>query len=163
MAKVLGQPATLAEQIARTVAARLNCIKAGNRDWLSKHGDTIAALAAELPSGSGIDAGTSIDLDRSTGETLVLLTAYHHMGEHGFYTRWTEHAIKVRASLISGLQVSISGPNYGEIKEYLAELFDYALSRRYVLTYEPETDTHGIEACEESVPPTIHVGPQVQA
>lgn len=163
MAKVLGQPATLAEQIARTVAARLNCIRSGRTDWISKHGDTIAALTSELPRGSGIDAGTSIDLDRSTGETLVLLTAFHHMSEHGFYTRWTEHTVRVRASLISRLQVSISGPNHNEIKEYLAELFDHALGRRYVLTYEPATDTHGIEACEESVPPTIHVGPAVQA
>ena len=114
-------------ELARAIGARLNCIAKGNQEWKGRHEDRIEELAKELPSGSGFDSGTKVDLDRSSGEVIVLTTAYHHMNENGFYDGWTEHVVKVVASLQFGFRLKISGPNRNGIKEMMYDEFNYAL------------------------------------
>lgn len=117
----------LATTIARTVDARARCLKTGS-EWATRHTDTLLALARRLPRGAGLDSGTSIDLERSTGEHLVLQTSFHHMNEHGFYDGWTEHTVHVRPSLVFGLDVHVTGSNRNEIRDYLTEVFSSALA-----------------------------------
>lgn len=80
-----------------------------------------------MPSGSGIDCGTRLDIAASTPEKLVFKTAYHHMNSGGFYDGWTQHRIIVKPSLGFGLRISISGPDRNDVKDYLHECFDQAL------------------------------------
>jgi hypothetical protein len=50
--------------LASLVQARLNCIESQNDEWLAKHQDRIESLVKEyLPSGSGFDSGTKLDLE----------------------------------------------------------------------------------------------------
>jgi hypothetical protein len=126
--------------IASTVDARLNCIKSGNTVWLGKHTDNLNQLTNLLPSGSGINNGTQIDLDKSTGDKLVLHTAFHHMDEHGYYAGWTEHTVTVTASLIFTLDIRVSGRNRNEIKDYLAETFMYVLMESVDVEYDADQD-----------------------
>lgn len=119
---------TLAEQIASSIQAWHNCHESGNLEWLHRHEDEADTLASSLlPSGSGFDNGTSIDWDNSTGEKLVFNTAFHHMNDGGMYDGWTEHAVTVRPSFF-GLNITVSGRNRNDIKDYIAEGFDVALT-----------------------------------
>jgi hypothetical protein len=118
---------TLAERIASRIAARANCERSGNSEWFQRHGEALEELRAQLPSGSGFDSGTIIDLGKSTAEKIVLQTSFHHMNEYGTYDGWTDHTVTVRASLISGIDLTVSGRNRNGIKEYIHEIFHHVL------------------------------------
>lgn len=121
-------------ELANTIQARTNCINSGNAEWRAKHTDTINQIVRDLlPSGSGWDCGTKIDLDSSTGEKIVLYGSWHHMNDGGYYTGWTEHIITVRPSLTSGISLSISGRDRNDVKEFLYQMFDDYL--RHTIDY----------------------------
>ena len=119
----------LYRQIAGLLIAASNCrTEPLNPEWESRHTARMLRLVSEyMPSGSGIDSGTQLDTDRSTGEKLVFTTSFHHMHESGMYDGWTDHTVTVRPSLYFGLDISISGRNRNEIKDLLHEQFDIAL------------------------------------
>jgi len=126
-------PRKLYQILASSVQARLNCLKGPYTDevldWTVKHTDTIETLVKNfMPSGSGIDCGTKIDLDQSTGEKLVFHFSYHHMNENGMYDGWTEHSLIVKPSLAFGINLTIKGRNRDEIKDYLYETYHCALT-----------------------------------
>lgn len=135
MAKLLYQV------LASTVQARLTCglrrdgftqttEKEGNKaqTWFDRHEDTINRLVRGfMPSGSGFDNGTKIDLDASHADKLVFHTSYHHMNDGGYYDGWTEHIITVTPSLAGEFHLRISGRDRRDIKEYIAEEFQNAL------------------------------------
>lgn len=137
--------------LASTVQAIANCIQSRNKEWEPKHLQRIMQVMDSFgPSGSGIDNGTQLDLEKSTGEKLVFTTDYHHMDDAGGYDGWTEHTVTVTASLISDIDVSISGRNRNDIKDVLHDVFCAFLKEelvwqngkdRYVLArfaHEPE-------------------------
>ena len=115
-------------RMASLLQAMQNCEKTGNEEWRLRHADRLAKLCREhLPSGSGFDSGTSLDVVVSTAEKLVFHTSFHHMDSNGFYDGWSEHAVTVRASLQHGIDVTVFGRDRNEIKEYIASCF-YTLS-----------------------------------
>lgn len=114
--------------LARCIGARTRCEETGNSIWFDRWTRQIHFIENELlPTGSGIDSGTKIDLDRSTEERLVLTTSFHHMNDSGYYDGWTNHDVVVRPSLTSGIGIKISGPNRREVKDYLHESYEIAL------------------------------------
>ena len=119
----------LYQDLATAVGARLNCKASNNTEWFDKWNARIKQLVDLLPSGSGWDCGTKIDLDASHMEKLVLYGSYHHMDESGFYDGVTEHTVTVTGSLTSGIKIRISGRNRNDIKDYLYETFEYALQQ----------------------------------
>lgn len=120
--------------IASMVDARLTCRARENIEWFKRHEDAIENLVREhLPSGSGFDSGTTIDLDKSTGEKLVFHTSYHHMTEHSYYDGWTEHDVVVIPSLIHKFITKITGRNRNDIKEHISETFAAALDIQVTL------------------------------
>jgi hypothetical protein len=124
----------LYEHIASATQARLNCIAEENRtgephDSTLKHTETIETFIEEfMPSGSGVDNGVTFDFEKSNGEKLVFNFGFHHMDENGMYSGWTEHVLTVKPSLQFGIELTISGRNRNDIKEYLHELFHSALT-----------------------------------
>jgi hypothetical protein len=117
----------LYRRIASLVVARLNCLASGNVEWKLRHEEAILALVREhMPSGSGIDNGTAIDLDKSTGERLEFLLGYHHMTE-GYYDGWSEFRLVVTPSF-EGVNLRFIGRDRDEIKEYLHEAYHHALT-----------------------------------
>lgn len=118
---------TVAAAIHGALIARDNCDKSGNAEWLDRWTKYLRSLARnELPSGSGVDNGTRIKGLTKDGRGIELLFEFHHHGEHG-YDGWTHHTARVRASF-TGLDISISGPNRNDVKEYLVEILAVALS-----------------------------------
>jgi hypothetical protein len=122
----------LYQAIAILVDAYQSCKAKGETDpnfaeWSEKHQAAIGDLVrAHMPSGSGFDSGTSIDLQSSTPEKLRFVTAFHHHTESG-YAGWTEHMVTVRPSLRHGFEVTVSGRDRDGIKEHVANVFDDAL------------------------------------
>jgi len=121
--------AKLYQEIARDVEARATCMRNNLPAPRQAHTDRIADMVDEhMPSGSGVDSGTTLDFDRSTGERLVFMCSYHHMNEHGMYDGWTEHTVIVRASLTSSFTLHVTGRDRNDIKAYLGDLYHEALS-----------------------------------
>jgi hypothetical protein len=108
---------------ARTLDAWLNCQESGNDTWLPRHEEKLNSWCKEGPSGSGWDNGTKIDLELSRKEKLVFKGSFHHMNEHGYYDGWTDHFIVVKPSLAFGFELSITGRDRNEIKDYLSDVF----------------------------------------
>lgn len=131
----------LYSELANLVDARRRCLS-GLKDgqlpnpWADKHTERIEALVKEhMPSGSGFDSGTTMDLDASHGDRLVFNTAFHHMDEGGGYDGWTEHRVVVTPAFVGGFNLRVSGRNRNEIKEYVAEAFQDALSSELPARY----------------------------
>jgi len=126
---------TVLRALASALVARANCAKSGNAEWLAKHEATIEEIAAHfLPSGSGFDSGTKVDMDRSNGQTwIVLTTSFHHMNEGGMYDGWTHHEVKIVPNLLHGFDLKISGRDRNAIKEYMYETFAADLEREIVM------------------------------
>lgn len=125
--------------IAGRVQALQTCRTRENNAWTDKHESALEAMAKSLlPSGAGCDAGTTIDVERSKPDRLVLVVSFHHMSEHGYYDGWTDHDVVVTPSLVQGFNLRITGPNHRGIKEHLRETFDYALSGYVEESYSEE-------------------------
>jgi hypothetical protein len=118
----------LYQEIAVIIAARINCIKSNNHEWITKHEDRLKELIDLLPHGSGLDGENIINLDKSTSENIVIETSFHHMDENGMYDGWTEHNIIITPSLQHGFILKISGENKNDIKTYLYNIFAMALN-----------------------------------
>ena len=85
-------------------------------------------IKVKFPSGSGFDAGTEFDWEKSNPEKLVFKTHYHHMNEHGFYNGWTKHAIIVTPSFSFDFDIRVTGINRNNIKDYIADVYHQILS-----------------------------------
>jgi hypothetical protein len=110
-------------KISGLLYAIQNCEQTNNTEWLTKHQDSIQKLCKDLPSGSGIDNGTKIDMYLSKPEKLVFDVGFHHMDDNGSYDGWTEHKVIVTPSLAWGFEVRITGKDRNDIKSYLHDVY----------------------------------------
>jgi hypothetical protein len=116
-------------EIASLVAAIENCQKSGNTIWEHNHRDRLVSICREcLPSGSGFDSGTAFDMLNSTPEKLVFRTSFHRMDENGCYDGWTEHNVIIRPSLAHEINVTVSGRDRNDIKDYIGQMFYESLT-----------------------------------
>lgn len=116
----------LYQKLATLVAARLNCIKAGNEEWAVKHEDSIKDLAkTHLPRSAGFDAGSSVRFGESTGERLVIDTAYVNANR-----KWTFHRITITPTLRGDFNIVTTGRN-PDVREYILDTFDLALNQEH--------------------------------
>jgi len=119
------------QKLATAIDAYKRCIKTGNGIWEEKHKETIDAIMDSAPSGSGVDNGTKLDLEASTANKLVFTFGFHHMNDGGYYDGWTEHVLRAVPSFVCGVELTISGRNRNDIKEYLYELYEGWLSEEW--------------------------------
>lgn len=117
----------LYQEIASLITARQNCYNTGNTEWFDRHEDALQEINSLLPSGSGFDSGSRIDLQKSNGEKICITTAFHHMNDNGMYTNWSDHVVTVKPSLQFGFLLSISGKDFNDIKEYIVDIFSDVL------------------------------------
>lgn len=129
------------KQLATLVQARRNCLATNNTEWFEKHTELIRLLIRDfMPSGSGWDHGTTLDLDKSHGDKLVFGGAYHHMNDAGYYDGWTQHHVTVKPSLQFGYCIRIDGSNRNDIKDYLVDTFAQALETQ--VTWDVATERY---------------------
>lgn len=141
------QPRTIVEALASAIQARQNCQRRNNLEWFEHWTAQITDIAKDhLPSGAGIDSGSTVDLDRSTADRIVIHTSFHHMNEDGMYDGWTEHTVTVRPSFIGGLSLTVSGRNRNEIKDHLHQTFDHALTQTAPDAYQTRGTVPAVSA-----------------
>lgn len=135
-----GRPETIAATIAALIGALAHCERLDRRDWAARHRASLQWIGDNLlPSGSGIDRGTTINVERSTGDRLVLDVPFHHMDGSGFYCGWTDYQIIVRPDW-SGIRVDVKGRDRNGIKDYLAETYEDQLTRTIRARYDVAAD-----------------------
>lgn len=118
----------LYQALAYRIEAAANCAKRNMTDRRDGHLEVVRALVREhMPSGSGFDGGTQIDIDASTADKLVFVTSVHHLHEQGYYDGWTDHVVTVRPTF-QGIQIAVGGRNRNFIKDYMHEVFHIALT-----------------------------------
>ena len=111
-------------EIASIIDAYHRCVETGNA-FAEKHLETLKAIEDNyLPSGSGIDDGTKIDIDASSASKLVLTFGYHYKNENGYYDGWYDYKVIVKPSLMFGVEIRIVGSNRGDVKDCLHQVFD---------------------------------------
>ena len=139
------KPKPLFAWFAETVTHHARCHNGNfNEKWAWITERRIAeAIANVFPSGSGFDSGTRFviadhfDEKGNVKPWLKFVVEFHHMHESGMYDGWTAHTVTVKPSLAYGFDLSVSGPNRNDIKDYIAETFN-ALLRDEVTEYAPE-------------------------
>jgi hypothetical protein len=94
-------------------------------------------INAQLPRGSGFDAGSRFLPEDSTQSRLVFETAFHHMDDAGMYDGWTNHQIIVNPSF-DGFDIRVTGRDRNGIKDRIAECFYYALSGYWKVQFNAE-------------------------
>lgn len=119
---------TLIAKIASTLCAYQNCVILNNDDWKEQHLDVLMQLQKFLPSGSGVDNGTKINIEKSTNKKIVFSFEFHHLNENGYYEGWTEHKLIVTPAF-DGIDMRITGRNKNDIKDYLYDTFDSILTQ----------------------------------
>jgi hypothetical protein len=128
---------TVAQAIHAALVAIDNCEKHGNTEWLARWKAYVDRIAKEcLPSGAGIDAGTRVVGRTSEGRGIELLLDYHAMNETGYYIGWTEFRAYVRPAF-DGLEITLSGRNVNDCKEYLHQALHGALSAELPAHIQP--------------------------
>lgn len=100
-----------------------------------------------MPSGSGFDMGTDIDIDRSNARKLVFKTGFHHMNETGHYDGWTYHNVIVTAEF-DGLDIQVTGRDRNNIKEYIGEAFYSALHQMVAVKWDSAANIHHFKHAE---------------
>jgi hypothetical protein len=116
----------MARYLYSELSGLIDAITRCTPDMGNRHKLTIANLIKQhLPSGSGFDNGTAIDVSKSHAEKLVFTTSFHHMNDGG-YDGWTDHTVTVTPSF-QGINIRISGRNRNDIKDAIHEAFDVAL------------------------------------
>lgn len=125
----------LYQAMAQTFAAYKGCIDMGNSDYETIHRDKLDMMAREyLPSGSGVDNGTTIDVDRCTLDSMVLRFGWHYMNEDGYYCGWINFVVGITASLRWGFDVQIATTDTDKdeqvdgLLDYLHDLYQNALA-----------------------------------
>lgn len=81
-----------------------------------------------MPHGSGVDTGTTLDMESSTPDRLCFSLSFHHMNDVGYYDGWTEHRVIARPSFLYGLDIRVTGRDRNGIKEYLGDIYAQCLT-----------------------------------
>lgn len=117
-------------ELALLVNAIEGCKRNGNEEWRRKHEARAHKLVKEyMPSGSGFDTGTQLDISCSTTNELIFTVGFHHMNPEGFYDGWTSHSVTVKPSLAFGIEIKVGGRDRNDIKDYIHEAFHSCLVR----------------------------------
>lgn len=116
---------TTLQALHTALIARDNCRKANN-PYADAWTEQIATLMEYGPSGAGIDRG--IKLLAWTARRVRFSADFHHMSESGMYDGWTEHVVTI-APTFTGFDVTISGRNRNDIKDYIGQTFQHWLSQ----------------------------------
>lgn len=127
---------TIAARIASLHAQRERCMERNNTEWKLRAESEIETLIDNhLPHGSGIDNGVTFNFDKSRPSRLVFEFGYHFMDDHGFYDGWGDFQCVVTPDIANSYNVEIKGRNRRDIKDYLHEIFSYALGREIPLPW----------------------------
>lgn len=115
----------LYEAIAELLDAERTYRKAGNKERESKARYDADSLGRRFfPSGSGIDAGSTLD-HRGGSRYFTIYFQYHAMDENGTYDRWIDFTVYVSPRLAGDPEVVVKGRfgRYSDMRDTIEEWF----------------------------------------
>lgn len=102
-------PRTVIQALSALVGARRRCYESGNLDAAYGHEVDIRDIETNhLPHGSGFDWGTSVDLEQSTEESVVLHMPYERIDENGYYCERCDYSVIVKPAFV-GITIEVFG------------------------------------------------------
>lgn len=120
------------DKLFRVLARKIeyyNRVKSPDKqEFIDANMRSIETIEKLLPHGSGIDTGCNIDLQASSENRIVIHFGFHHMNDAGYYDGWTQHKLIITPSLSNEFDLRITGKNRNGIKEYLYDVFNFALT-----------------------------------
>ncbi len=122
----------LFQQIARQIDRRLRLINLDvvPEKWITDCEEKLEKLETLLPSGSGIDSGTKINLEDSKPNMIILDSSYHVMAD-GYYTHWIDFEVIVLPSLSFPFMLDIDAAwddGNDDIQDHLYQTYEMNLS-----------------------------------
>lgn len=117
------------ETLIYHIAKNCDWLKSVNEAYRDQCEDNLDKLEQMLPSGSGIDAGTKIDREKSGKDKVIINFEYHHLNGDGYYDGWTQHKLIVKPTFM-GIEMNIQGRDRNDTKDYLYDLFDTVLNEQ---------------------------------
>lgn len=126
---------SLSHIIAARVATMAHLEKRGGEchaSVIERNRDEIERVVkAYMPSGSGFDAGTQFNFDKSSESRLVFNVSFHHMNDSGMYDGWTDHTVIIESTFTSP-NVKVTGRDKRDIKDYIADCFLPMMSQQII-------------------------------
>lgn len=122
----------LYQVISQTLDALRNAEAKSMPSAIHWHRDSLRQFESMLPSGSGIDCGTKIDIDASREDRVVLTFDFHFMNDAGYYDGWGSYKAIITPSLSHGPCLRIAGRDRRSIKDYLHDTMQHALTDQLV-------------------------------
>jgi hypothetical protein len=129
---------TGAHQLVAYCAEVVRIMQGNEQRFIDMWTPVLEEINARLPSGSGFDVGSYLDVNASTQMRLVFVTAFHHMSDCGIYSGWTEHNVAVTPNF-EGFTIRVTGRDKNMIKDYIADVFHEALSDYVKTAFDKET------------------------
>ena len=118
--------------LIRAIVQTIDWKNRAEGEWYDRVCWRLDRLIDMLPHGAGINSTSEIidyNMDKNGNCTMVSFRSdYHHMNADGYYDGWTQHTVKVYPDW-AGVRLNITGRNRNDIKDYLHETWDYALSQ----------------------------------
>lgn len=119
----------LYKRISAELGRLANARKQGNKQWEKIALSELESYEDLLPSGSGIDSGCKIDLEKSRVNKIVINSSYHLMDEFGGYCGWVDFKVTVTPQLSGFPSVRVMFIDYKHMdyqqKKLLYGLTDY--------------------------------------
>ena len=115
------------DKLISLIAHNCDWHKGVNDEWMGECEDRIYKLEKLLPSGSGIDSGCKIDVEKSSSDKVIITFGYHFMNDAGYYDGWEDYKLIVKPKLWNDFDLRIVGKDRRFIKDYLYDLFDTEL------------------------------------
>ena len=118
------------QRLMQLIRAYNSCKESGNMEWELKHSESIESiLKNNLPTGSGIDAGHTIE--KYYNNKIIIHSSFHSIDENGFYDKWIDYKIIIKPDLLHNLDLTITGKFKDKqyIKEYLYNEYEYFLNK----------------------------------
>lgn len=102
-------------------------------DQIEEHIETI--ILFHFPSGSGFDAGCTLNYDKSNEDRIEIKIPYHTMEENGYYDGWVYPELIITPSLGYGFNLRINWKGYNgkykfPLSDYFYDLFSTILEKR---------------------------------
>ena len=115
------------DKLISLIAQTCDWHKVVNDEYMGECEDRIYKLEQLLPSGSGIDAGCKIDVEKSSSDKVIITFGYHFLNDAGYYDGWGEYKLIIKPNLSNDFDLRIVGKDRRFIKDYLYDLFDTEL------------------------------------
>ena len=123
-------------ELYQELASLLKWRKTVNEEYQKQLEDKLDILTNYLPSGSGFDDGSVVDVNKSNNNKIIIHSAYHHLDNNGFYDGWSNFSIIIKPDLMFGFTLTLIGNTTirkyfdCDFRNYVIDIFSDTLHKK---------------------------------